>query len=791
MKMRINSPPFLRRGVPTLWVGTGWFKGYKTTKVLRIMGFKRCKLNCHALYLILIMMFPFSIQATTWIVQPEAGGHFVRIQDAIDGSSQGDTILVEPGTYYENINFNGKNVVLTSRYLYTEDENDINTTIIDGNRDGRVVTIESGENRSCQLIGFIITHGLLNSGPYDYNSTRYGAGLFIQESSPRIVHAIIRDNQISGMTGGGGVAVKDNSSPFFSKVSIYNNNSGFTGGGLVVFNTSTPEFDSINKCSIYNNISGAQNDIWLNENYPNEISIPLDTFSLSEANEHFIGLPPTLNLTAEHAYFEPIANDLYVSPGGDDNNSGLSFNSPLKTIQYALSIIESDSLNPHTIYLDEGVFSPSGGQHFPLNAKSFINIQGAGKDLTILDGENLATHIFARYDNHYTVSSLGLTRAPYLGPARSIKLCENIGAEYSNIRFWNNSGGSLILGQISTESPPHPQTDFVTLDSLEIINNSCLRNIYFSGHSKIVLKNSIIRNTIPVYDEIWETFMGQPLFATSNSPETNSLVLQNVEITQNNNPTPWYDSFSAVSVNNISTALINCTIGDNESQYGAALVMYDADVTVVNSILYGNSPTQILLDNLYGNSRNTLTVQNSLIEGGQWNVMGMGANTLNWLEGNIDEDPLFQGGDVNPYYLTANSPAIDAGTDFFVWEGDTLLNLSPDDYRGLAPDIGAYEYDETNDVVEMVVPTSFKLYGNYPNPFNGVTHLSFYVPQAGDVKLTVYNIQGQEIEKKVLTYLSSGSQTIAWDAKDLPSGLYIYRFTYLGVSFYGKALLVK
>ena len=57
---------------------------------------------------------------------------FTKIQDAINNSVDGDVILVAPGTYYENINFRGKNVLLTSHYLFDEDVSFINTTIIDG-----------------------------------------------------------------------------------------------------------------------------------------------------------------------------------------------------------------------------------------------------------------------------------------------------------------------------------------------------------------------------------------------------------------------------------------------------------------------------------------------------------------------------------------------------------------------------------------------------------------------------------------------------------------------------------
>ena len=58
-------------------------------------------------------------------------------------SSDGDTILVQPGTYVENIDFSGRNIVLGSLFLTTGDTTYIAQTIIDGDSSGSVVTIRS------------------------------------------------------------------------------------------------------------------------------------------------------------------------------------------------------------------------------------------------------------------------------------------------------------------------------------------------------------------------------------------------------------------------------------------------------------------------------------------------------------------------------------------------------------------------------------------------------------------------------------------------------------------------
>ena len=57
---------------------------------------------------------------------------YPTIQEGIDASVDGDTVLVQQGLYIENINFNGHNITLGSLYLITEDTLVITQTIIDG-----------------------------------------------------------------------------------------------------------------------------------------------------------------------------------------------------------------------------------------------------------------------------------------------------------------------------------------------------------------------------------------------------------------------------------------------------------------------------------------------------------------------------------------------------------------------------------------------------------------------------------------------------------------------------------
>jgi len=119
---------------------------------------------------------------------------YSTIQQGIDASVDNDTVLVQPGVYIENINFNGHNIVLGSLFLTTGDESYIGQTIIDGDSAGSVVTFINSETNSAVLTGFTITNG----------SSDMGAGIYCNGSSPVISHNIITGNEAYHITGGKG-----------------------------------------------------------------------------------------------------------------------------------------------------------------------------------------------------------------------------------------------------------------------------------------------------------------------------------------------------------------------------------------------------------------------------------------------------------------------------------------------------------------------------------------------------------------------------------------------------------
>lgn len=176
---------------------------------------------------------------------------YARIQFGINSSQDGDTVLVEPGTYYENVDYSGKSVVLGSLYLTNQDTSFISQTVIDGNSNGRVVQFSNGESRDALLIGFTIQNGMTNDGSP-------GAGIFITSgSSPIISNNIIQNNSSVPMgnveSSGGGISVFSNSggNPIING-NIIRNNHGFpSGGGVMVWHSG--DTTSVIRNIIYDN----------------------------------------------------------------------------------------------------------------------------------------------------------------------------------------------------------------------------------------------------------------------------------------------------------------------------------------------------------------------------------------------------------------------------------------------------------------------------------------------------------------------------------------------------------
>jgi hypothetical protein len=145
------------------------------------------------------------------------------IQAGIDASVNGDTVLVQPGLYVENINFNGHCIVLGSLFLTTGDASYISNTIIDGDSAGSVITLVNYEHHT-YVFGFTIQYGY---------STYMGGGILVEYSDPIISNNIIINNKVlAEINGNGGGIACNYSNAIIQYNSISFNNVSNCGGGI-------------------------------------------------------------------------------------------------------------------------------------------------------------------------------------------------------------------------------------------------------------------------------------------------------------------------------------------------------------------------------------------------------------------------------------------------------------------------------------------------------------------------------------------------------------------------------
>jgi endo-1,4-beta-xylanase len=90
-----------------------------------------------------------------------------------------------------------------------------------------------------------------------------------------------------------------------------------------------------------------------------------------------------------------------------------------------------------------------------------------------------------------------------------------------------------------------------------------------------------------------------------------------------------------------------------------------------------------------------------------------------------------------------------------------------------------------------MLPATFELEQNFPNPFNPTTSIRYGVPQSSQVTLTVFDILGREIRTLVNAVQSPGQYTVTFDGRDLASGVYFYRLSSASFSATKKFVMVK
>jgi hypothetical protein len=234
--------------------------------------------------LIIYFMGLISLQANIIRVPADQS----TIQGGIDAAVNGDTVLVYPGIYYENINFRDKKIVITSRYFENGDLDYIQSTIINGSQPvhadtASCVLIIQHQDSTAVLQGFTLTGGKGTAWLDEHGAGRYceGGGILIALSSPTIRYNLIIDNEATNMTGlasagGGGIRAGDGNPKILNNV--ITRNKGRYGAGIVLNWTG-----ALVKNNIVSDNSGGQDygggALWMNHDGPAAKIIENNTFA--------------------------------------------------------------------------------------------------------------------------------------------------------------------------------------------------------------------------------------------------------------------------------------------------------------------------------------------------------------------------------------------------------------------------------------------------------------------------------------------------------------------------------
>jgi len=656
------------------------------------------------------------------------------------------------------------------------------------------------------------------------NIAKYGGGMYCRDNSnPYLKNVDVIENYAIGFSlGGGGIYCENNASPHLDNVTIKGNSAFYCGGGMYIRfdsypilenvtiseNTtdnfgggiycsynSFPIFDSINRCNIFLNSSSSGSDLYAGYDCPT-INVVVDTFTVLEPDNYFAYPINNFTFDIQNSKIEQVNHDLYVSPIGSDDNSGLSPDEPLLTISHALRKIIANINNPHNIYLSNGIYSQSQTtEKFPLNCKSFVSLIGENEELTILNGEELKGILFCEGDSCFSIQKMTIQNGKVRHNGGGIYLKSRSSPSLENVIISENeayySGGgvccednsnptlnNVIISENSASSGGGLYCHYYSnpsLNNVTIIGNTA----HMGGGVSLEAYCNANLNNVTISNNHGNYYGG--LYLWDSSP---SLINVNIsENTSNHEGGGIYCSGLHIAGSFIfsNPILKNVTISRNTALVngGGIYCCECSNPTLLNCILWDNTPEEVYFSP-EGDSI-SITISFSDIQDGEAGIVTNNNGTVYWLEGNIDADPLFVDMLNGNYHLSwVNYPIPDSTKSPCIDAGDPSSPLDPD---GTIVDMGAYYFNQNVSIDDPQEVSSYVL-TNYPNPISSHTNdltVSFSIHKPCEVKIQLFNIKGQLVSTLINEDKNIGEYTINHPVNDLSSGIYFSKMSIDGV----------
>jgi len=770
---------------------------------------------------------------------------YPAIQQGIDAAVPGDTILIWPGTYTEDLEINQKDLILGSRYLTTGDTSYIGNTALDGDSTYHILTLNGPHYIS--IYGLLFTHGY---GQYTGADNEWWGGaisLFdstnLQIASCRFIEnygdrttcvnaegysSVLVDNCLFTLNEGVDrttvIRTGQCNETVVRSSQIFDNAAG--GTALIVVSWGT-EF-AINDCSINRNLGyyGETTTCMLLHASASRIEVNNCNFSgntlrrqpgliyLHHADSLFMNNCFFDSTTCDHAGGGVTLARLVDIQGADHaflnnisirNNysvDGESFGIGIRA--YADETIIADSIFVINNY-EEFTYEDPGRAGVSLGSEgiaSFSHIYvmdnsavrsdldefpdetGCSKYNSILSGQNVTIdHLITSGNvNEFIQVSQGLYLSDYL-PNQTYYLNDIL--IHDNIRNHPDPANDEWSGMGSGINTGNLFQQKIEINNLRIFNqhSTILGSAVYARCDTFLLSNAHISNS-----------GNQPIKISADHFRMENVLLHDCWNTRGE-----ISSHIVGGTVSGSGILRNCSIVDSYGDYGMGLYLSSTNTTdavyylVENCIIENTCPGGDALG-YWEDANINLTVRYSNIDGG-WEGVG-----------NIDEDPMFTDPENGDYTFLPGSPCIDAGnpdsayndpedpnhTGWPLWPSQGTLRNDMGCYGGPgAIELWEYQEDVPGKPHQPVQPATVELGQNYPNPFNPATTIEFTLPYPQDVRLTVYNILGQRVAIIAEGPQSAGTHQVQFNGTSLASGIYIYRLTAGSQSLTRKMVLVR
>ena len=685
---------------------------------------------------------------------------YSTIQLAINASTDGDMVLVAPGTYFENIDFKGRSIVVTSHFILNNNLDYIKNTIIDANNPNNpdsasCVSFHSGEDSTAVIQGFTITGGTGTKWVDPNNpgfTWRGGGGVFTFMSSPTIKMNIIINNNVTNTSGvdgaqGGGTLsyngnpqilnniimlnearygagiVIDYSGGVIKNNIIYKNSGGqdYGGGGFWSIGNGSSPIIVENNHIVENSVSGSgtyggkggamfiwmgnvivrNNIIWGNTQSSGgpiaQIGGGTANVTYSNVEDGFTG---TGNINLDPEFTNP---NLYLdqsSPCIDTGNPNQIYNDPEDPVNSGFA--EFPSMG--NLRNDMGAYGGHLRAFFPLFiSENLLNQpESAAFDsthnlyLVSNYGDGSVVQINANGTQDYFITGLGKCLGNHI-TGNTLYVSVK---DYSGI-----TGGVGVLGINLTTAQIEFSVAITSATTLDGIASDTSGYLYVIETSGKIFKIAIGSQNYSLY--ISSGLAAYPQDCIYDEANNRLIVvaaasyapIQSVNLEDSTISTmviPPFGSMDGITIDQYRNIYI-------ATHQGGCVYRYDSAF---------NNPPQLI---------------------------SSGHN-----------------GPAGPHYNKRDN--ILAVPNFY----SNSVDLIPVSLSSVE--------EEKSTLTEL-----FELYQNYPNPFNPVTKIKYEIPQSANASLKVYDVLGNEIVTLINEEKPAGSYQIEFDGVDLPSGIYFYQ----------------